>query len=142
MLRAGTARVERLPHALPKALAADEEDYCDQWSGSLRKGCRQKFRSNLLWHHVVITPAGDDAIVLESHNMGECGSAGCTIYVFVGQPNGEYAQGLGTHGDVGALERITILRTLTKGHYDIQKTWADGHTKSRYRWNGARYSVH
>ena len=139
---AGAAKPERLPRTLLKALDGHEADFCDQYLGSFRNGCRQKFRSNLLWHHLVLTPAGDNSIVLENRNIGACGSAGCAIYVFLRQPTGAYLQVLGTQGEVGALERIGVLPTLTKGHYDIQKTWADGETKSVYRWNGLRYTEH
>jgi len=90
----------------------------------------------------VLTPSGDNAIVLENHNMGACGSAGCTIYVFLRQPNGGYLQVLGTQGNVGSLERISVLPTLTKGYFDLQKTWADGKTKSVFSWDGLRYIEH
>lgn len=73
-------------------------------------------------------------------NMGSCGSAGCSLYLFAKQSDGRFVQVLGTQGGVGHLEQVKLLSDVTKGHYDIQKIWADGKTKSTYRWNGIRYS--
>jgi hypothetical protein len=95
-----------------------------------------------LWRQLLIAPSGQAAILVESKNMGSCGSAGCSLYLFVRQPDGEFIQVLGMQGDTGALERIKVLKTVTEDHYNIQKTWADGKTHTIYQWNGMRYSAH
>lgn len=73
--------------------------------------------------------------------MGQCGSAGCTLYLFVLQSDGKVTQVLGPQGDIGELGRITVLKTLTEGHYDIEKKWSDGKTSTIYKWHGLRYSA-
>jgi len=130
-----------LPAGVYKALAADESAYCAQFLGDFKKGCRQNFRAALTWREIQVSPA-QNAILIELRNiMGACGSAGCTVYVFVQRANGTFVQVLGKQGDVGELGRITVLRTTTKDHYDIQKTWRDGKTHTIYEWDGLRYSA-
>jgi hypothetical protein len=130
-----------LPAGVLQALAAREKDYCDQFLGDYKKGCDQTFRANLSWHELVITPSGQTAILVENHNMGACGSAGCALSLFIQQPDSKFIQVLGTDGEVGTLESVKVLRTVTKGHYNIQKTWHDGKTRSLYVWDGLRYSA-
>jgi hypothetical protein len=130
-----------LPPGVLKALAADEKEYCDQFLGSFKKGCQQKFRANLLWHELKVAPLGRTAFLVENHNMGFCGSAGCSLHLFVQQPDAKFVQVFGKSGDVGALDRITILKTVSAGYYDIQKIWRDGKTLTVYRWDGQRYSA-
>jgi len=129
-----------LPPGVLKALAADEKEYCDQFLGSFKKGCQQKFRANLLWRQLLITPSGQFAILVESNNMGFCGSAGCSLYLFV-QRDTKFVQALGTTGGIGALDRVAVLKTVSAGYYDIQITWRDGNTPTIYRWDGQRYSA-
>jgi len=45
------------------------------------------------------------------------------------------------HEETGAIEGIERLKTLTNGHYDLQKTRRDGHTQTIYRWNGTPYAT-
>jgi hypothetical protein len=130
-----------MPPGVLKVLATDEKEYCDRFLGDFRKGCDQNFRANLLWRQFRITPSGQTAILVEIRNMGFCGSAGCSLRLFVQQPDGEFIQVLGTQGDAGTLARIEALRTVTNDHYDIQKTWADGKTRTIFQWNGVRYSA-
>jgi hypothetical protein len=73
--------------------------------------------------------------------MGACGTAGCSLYLFVQQPDAKFVQILGTNGETGALGDIRVLKDITKGHYAIQKTWRDGKTRTIYSWDGARYSA-
>jgi hypothetical protein len=140
-LSADGAKSKKLPPGIFKALAADEREYCDQFLGDFKKGCEQNFRASLLWHQLLIAPSGQAAILVESENVGSCGSAGCSLYLFVQQRGGEFIQVLGMQGDTGTLERIKVLKTVTKDHYNIQKTWADGKTHTIYQWNGMRYSA-
>jgi hypothetical protein len=39
------------------------------------------------------------------------------------------------------LDEVKVLKTIREGHYDIQKTWADGKTHTIYRWTGGQYSA-
>jgi hypothetical protein len=129
-----------LPPRVLNALVEDEKVYCDQFLGDFRKDCRQEFRRNLLWLELEIAPS-ENAILVENHNTGACGSAGCSLYLFVEQPDGRFVQVLGTNGEVGAIKEIKVLKDITKGHYNIQKTWHDGKTQTLYLWNGRRYSA-
>jgi hypothetical protein len=138
--RANNVKPQPLSPAIIKALSADEASYCDQFAGSFKKGCHQTFRKNLLWRRIAITLSGQTAILVESVNMGSCGSAGCSLKLFVQQRNGRFVQILGTQGDVGHLERIKVLTNVTNGHYDLQKTWADGNAQTTYQWHELRYS--
>jgi hypothetical protein len=139
--QASRAESKRLPPGVIVALAADEKQYCDQFLGDFRKGCRQKFRANLLWRQLVIAPSGQVGILVENNNLGSCGTAGCSLYLFVQQPNATFVQSLNEQGDTGVLERVTVLKTVTNSHYDIQKTWADLKTQTIYRWDGTRYRI-
>jgi hypothetical protein len=140
-LQADSVKSKRLPPEIVKALASNEKDYCDQFLGDYKKGCHETFRANLLWHELEVAPKGRIAFLVENQNMGFCGSAGCSLYLFVQQPDAKYVQALGKNGDVGELNRVTILKTVTAGYYDIQKTWRDGKTRTIYRWDGQRYSA-
>jgi len=131
--------VQGLPTAVIKSMAGDAEDYCDLWFGSYRKGCHHKFQQNLLWLKFTITPSGGDAILVENHNMGACGSAGCSLFMFTKAANDTFAQVLGPEGDIGSVTRIRVLKSITNDHYDLQKTWADQQTTTVYKWNGTRY---
>jgi hypothetical protein len=128
---------QRLPNGVLKAMAGDERDYCHQWLGEYRKSCGEKFRHNLLWRELVITPSGERAILVENPNLGACGSAGCALSLFAQRGKHHYDQLL---GELGKLTAIAVLNTITNGYYDLQKTWADGTTNSKYRWDGRRYS--
>jgi hypothetical protein len=130
-----------LPNGVIHALSENEKTFCDQWLGSYRKGCREVFRQNLWWREIRITPFGKSAVLVESRNMSFCGSAGCSIYLFTETSNGTFKQYLGKDGDVGSLVRFKVLETITDGHYDLQKTWADGSTRTTYKWNGKLYSA-
>lgn len=131
-----------LPSGVLKALAADEAEYCDQFISDFKNDCEQTFRANLLWRELPLAPLGRTAILVENRNMGFCGSAGCALRLFIEQPDAQFAQTLGKDGEVGTLERIEVLKTIANGHYNLQKTWADGMTHTIYRWNGERYSAH
>jgi hypothetical protein len=140
LLPATDATSSGLPSSVLKALAGVESDYCDQFSGDLKNNCRQTFRANLTWNRLKLTSSGQKGILVESRNMGECGSLGCDLFLFVVQPDGRAVQVLGPHGDTGSLEDIKVLNSVTKDHYDIQKMSADGEAYTTYRWNGRRYS--
>ena len=73
--------------------------------------------------------------------MGFCGSAGCALYLFVQKVDGCYAQVLGNQGDVGTIKRFTVLKEITKDHYNLQVTWNDGKTHLIYLWDGSRYTT-
>ena len=122
-----------------KALASDEKDYCDEFLGDFKKGCSQAFRAHLLSRELVITPSGQAAILVE--NRKSCGSAGCSLSLFVQQPDEKFVQVLGRAGEVGTLGSVKVLKAVTNGHYNIQKTWHDGKTQTLYLWDGFRYSA-
>jgi hypothetical protein len=140
-LYAETAESEGVPASVYKALAADERAYCDQFLGDFKKGCRETFRAHLIWREIEVSPV-QNGMLVELHNIvGECGSAGCTLYIFVQRPDGKFVQVLGTQGDVGDLTNVTVSKTITNDHYDIAKTWRGGKTHTIYKWNGLRYSA-
>ncbi|MGB8540566.1 MAG: hypothetical protein WCD49_02910 [Candidatus Acidiferrales bacterium] len=139
-VRGDEAVSTKLPPGVVKALAKYEKEYCEEFLGDFRKGCHQKFRSNLLWRPLVITPSGQTAFLVENYNTGFCGSAGCDLYLFASKSTGKFTQVFGTNGDTGTLESITVLNAVTKDHYNIQKTWSDGKTHTLYLWDGSRYS--
>lgn len=128
-----------LPRGVLKALAVDEKQYCEQFVGSYRNGCHQTFRTNLLWSELEIVPSQRTAILVENHNVGACGSAGCSLYLFDKEPDGTFTQVLGKSGETGALGDIRVSKEITKGHYNITKTWRDGKTQTLYLWDGVRY---
>jgi hypothetical protein len=128
-----------LPPAIFKALAADEAEYCDEFEGDFKKGCAETFRINLMWRELPLALRGLSAILVENRNTGFCGSAGCALSLFIQQPDAQFAQTLGRDGEVGTLDRVSVLKTITDGHHNIQKTWADGKTHTIYRWSGSRY---
>src|SRR6266478_2737804 len=137
----GNTEAKPLHSGVLRALAADEAEYCDQFEDNFKKGCEETFRTNLMWRELPIAPRGFPAILVENRNTGFCGSAGCALSLFIQQPDAQFAQTLGKDGDVGALDRVTVLNIITDGHYNIQKTWADGKTHTIYRWRGSRYSA-
>jgi len=137
----GNTEVKPLPSGVLKALAADEAEYCDGFEDEFKKGCEETFRINLMWRELPVAPKGLAAILVENSNTGFCGTAGCALSLFIEQPDAQFAQilGSGPIGEVGDLDAVRVLRTITSGHYDIQKTWADGQTHTIYRWRGSRY---
>jgi hypothetical protein len=135
----GNTEVKPLPPGVLEALAADEAEYCDEFEGDFKKGCEETFRTNLMWRELPVAPRGLPAILVENRNTGFCGSAGCALSLFIQRPDAEFAQALGNDGDVGDLNCVTVLKTVTHGHYNIQKTWADGKTHTIYRWRSSRY---
>jgi len=141
-LRADSEKSKSLPPGVLQALTEVEKGYCDQFLEDFKKSCKQTFRANLLWQELEIAPQGRTAILVENHNMGACGSAGCSLYLFVRKADAKFVQILGTTGDVGALGRVKVLKTVSEGYYNIQKTWRDDKTQTIYRWNGQRYSTH
>jgi hypothetical protein len=74
-------------------------------------------------------------------NLGFCGSARCSFYLFLHGQDEKFILVLDKYGETGAIGSIERLKTLTKGHYDLQKTWRDGRTQTIYRWNGMRYTT-
>jgi len=136
--RGDSAESRNLPAAVVKALAPDEKAYCDQFLGDFKKGCHQTFRANLSWRELTISPSGQTAILVK--NGKSCGTAGCALSLFVQEPASNFVQVLGTDGEVGTLSSIKVLKTVTKSHYDIQKTWHDLKTQTLYTWDGARYT--
>jgi len=137
----GNAEVKPLPSGVVKALAADTAIYCDEFDDSFKKGCEETFLVNLMWRELSVTPKGFPAVLVENRNMGFCGSAGCSISLFIQKPDSQFIQTFGADGEVGNLDRVKVLKTITEGHYDIQKTWADGKTHTIYRWSGSEYSA-
>ncbi len=137
----GNTEEKPLPPGVLKALAADEAEYCDEFEGDFKKGCEETFRINLMWRELPVMPRGLPAILVENRNTSFCGSAGCALSLFIQQPDAEFAQTLGKDGDVGTLDRVSVLKTITDGHYNIQKIWADGKTHTIYRWRRSRYSA-
>ena len=130
-----------LPEGVLKALASDAKEYCeDQFAEGFRKGCSKKFEAHLRWRELSITPSGEFAVLVENNNTGYCGSGGCALYLFVQGKNGRFIQVLGSQGGLGALERVTVLTTITNGHFDIRVTWSVPKGHSVYKWDGSRYS--
>ena len=127
-----------LPRGVMEAMWSSEKDYCEQGRGTPGSDCHKKFGQNLRWEKVVITPAGDIAILIENRNTDYCGSGGCSLLMFVAASSGHFAQ---VFDEIGDLARIRVLDTMTRGHFDLRKTWADGHTKTIYKWNGNLYSA-
>jgi hypothetical protein len=134
------APLTALPAGVLKKLDTVQKLYCeDQFGDRYKKGCDKKFAGNLKWIELPITPMGQNAILIENDNLGFCGSGGCALYLFVQQPDASFAQVLGTNGDMGTLKRFAVLKTVSKGYYDVQITWTDRKTKTTYRWSGSRY---
>lgn len=132
---------QSMPQGVLKPLAADEKEYCDQFLEDFKKGCREKFRANLNWRELQITPSGKTAVLVENKNTGFCGSAGCSLTLFALQSDEKFVQILGTHGEVGALANVKTLKTLTNGYFDLQKKWHDGKTQTTCQWNGSWFSA-
>jgi hypothetical protein len=140
-LHAEDIKSKSLSLGVLQALARDEKEYCDQFSGSYRIGCKQTFRANLLWDELVVSPQGRTAILVENRNMGACGSAGCALYLFLQRKGTTFIQVFGAYGEVGSLHRVKVLKSVSGGYYDIQKTWRDGKEHTTYRWDGQHYSA-
>jgi hypothetical protein len=136
----GNTEQKALPHGVLEALGTDESKYCDEFEGVFKKGCAETFRANLMWLQLQVEPGGVPGILVQNNNTGFCGVAGCGLKLFIMQPSGEFNQTLGPDGEVGTLAEIEVLKTITTGHYDIRKTWADGRTHTIYRWRGSGYS--
>jgi hypothetical protein len=127
-----------LPEGVLQRLAGDAKEYCeDQFAEGSRLGCRRKFIASLRWRELSITRSGETAILVENDNTGYCGSGGCPLYLFVQQTDRKFTQVL---DGLGTLERVTVLKKTTKGHFDIQVTWSDSETHSIYQWDGSQYS--
>jgi hypothetical protein len=134
----GNTEAKPLPPGVLEALAPDEGEYCDRFEEHFNKGCKEEFRINLMWRELFVAPRSLPAVLVENRNTSFCGSAGCSLDLFVQQADGQYVQ---TLQEVGELDRVAVLKAVTNGHYNIQKTWADGKTHTIYRWRGSRYSV-
>ena len=128
-----------LPEAVLKVLASDEKQYCETLTGIAKQDCHQTFGANLRWQEMRITPAGQVAILLE--NDSACGPFGCTLKLFEDGAEGRVVQILGSHGDVGSLRRTEVLKSTTKGHFDLRLTSIDGETVKIYRWHRFCYVV-
>ena len=129
-----------LPHGVLKALAAEAQEYCEeQFEQGFRKGCENKFAEHLRWCELAITPSGQTAVLVENDNLGFCGSGGCALYLLVQQKDAKFTQVLASHGGVGTIERVTVLKKTTRGHYDIQVMWNDRKSRSVYQWDGSQY---
>jgi hypothetical protein len=137
----GNTEVTPLPSGVLKALAEDEAEYCDEFEDDFKRGCDETFQTNLMWRDLQVAPQGPPAILVENRNTGFCGSAGCNLSLFIQQPDAQFAQTLEKDGEVGSIDAIMVLKTITDGHYSIQKIWADGKTHTIYRWKGSRYSA-
>jgi Transglycosylase len=137
----GNTEANPLPSGVVKGLAPDTEIYCDEFDDAFKKGCEETFLVNLMWRELSVTPKGLRAVLIENRNLGFCGSAGCSLSLFIQQPDSQFIQCLGTDGDVGNLDEVKVLKTIMGGYYDIQKTWADGKTHTIYRWTGSEYSA-
>jgi hypothetical protein len=128
-----------LPQGVLKQLAGDAEEYCeDQFAEGFRKGCRTEFVANLRWRELSITPSGESAILVENDNS--CGSGGCALYLFVQRKDKTFTQVLSSQGGLGTLERLEVLKTTTKGHFDLRIAWSDIEGLSVYQWDGTQYS--
>jgi len=127
-----------LPQGVLKApqLANEEKEYCD--SVRNKSGCHDAFRAKISWRELRITPSGTVAILTEITNEESCGSSGCSLYLFLKRPDGNFVQILGD-GDIGSLNQVSVLKSITNGYYDLQKTESDGKTRDNYRWKGSRY---
>jgi hypothetical protein len=130
-----------LPGGVLEGLAREAKGYCeDQFVAGFRKGCETKFAAHLRWRELSITPSGETAVLVENDNLGFCGTAGCALYLLVRQKNTKFTQVLSSNGGLGTLDRVSVMRKITKGHYNIQVTWSDRKTRSVYQWDGSQYS--
>jgi hypothetical protein len=131
---------EGLPGGVLSALRGARTFWCeDQYGDKRAKGCGSKFNSHLKWTRIVISPDGETGILMESQNVGSCGSGGCALYLCVEREGGKYRQVLGTDGGLGDLERVSVLKRTTKGHFDLRVGWRSSKGQSIYRWNGKYY---
>jgi hypothetical protein len=130
-----------LPEGVLKGLAHEAEEYCeDQFVEGFRKGCETKFAAHLRWRELSITPSGETAVLVENDNLGFCGTASCALYLLVRQKDKKFTQVLDSNGGLGTLDRVSVMKKITKGHYDIQVAWGDRKTRSVYQWDGSQYS--
>jgi hypothetical protein len=130
-----------LPTGVLKQLVHEEREYCeDQYGDRFKKGCAKEFGAHLRWRELSITSTGESAILVENDNLGFCGSGGCALYLFI-QKGVTFTQVLGADGGLGTLERVTVLKRISNGHYDIRVVWSDGKTHSLYQWDGWHYST-
>jgi len=79
--------------------------------------------------------------LVQNNNTGFCGTAGCALRLFIIETDGRFAQILGRDGEVGSLDQVRVLKTITHGHFDIQKGWRDDKRHTIYRWQGSGYSA-
>ena len=136
-----TSTAKTLPEGVLKGLAHEAKEYCeDQFVEGFRKGCETKFAAHLRWRELSMTPSGETAVLVENDNLGFCGSSGCALYLLVQQKDTKFTQVLASHGGMGTLERVTVLKETTRGHYDIQVMWSDRKNRSVYHWDGSQYS--
>jgi hypothetical protein len=141
LLAPQTEPSKTLSEGVLKKLSVSEKQYCeDQFGDRFKKGCDKEFTANLLCRELSITPSGQSAILVENHNLGFCGAGGCALYLFVRQNGTSFTQVLGSDGGLGTLKRVTVLKKITNGHYDIRVIWNDGKTHSVYQWDGSQYS--
>jgi membrane peptidoglycan carboxypeptidase len=102
----GNTEGKPLSPGVTKALAEDTAIYCDQFDDYFKKGCEETFLVNLLWRELSVTPEGLPAVLVENRNMGFCGSAGCSLSLFILRRDSQYVQALGTSGEVGNLDEV------------------------------------
>ncbi|HEY6972655.1 MAG TPA: hypothetical protein VJA94_25830 [Candidatus Angelobacter sp.] len=137
LLWSADVRVQRLPAGILNALSEDEAQSCRQVSGKFEKSCHRNFLSHLRWRELLLTPSGTAGVLVENRNQGFCGSAGCALYLFVAKPDRSFVVAL---DEIGTVQSVKVLKTITRGHYDLKKTWSDGKTIVIYRWDGSLYS--
>jgi hypothetical protein len=85
----GNTEAKPLVAGVLRALAADEADYCEEFEGDFKKGCRQTFQANLRWSELPIAPREPPAILVEIFNIGRIVGHSETIQVLtltVGKP--------------------------------------------------------
>ncbi len=128
------------PQGLLKApeLVNEEKGYCEETK--IRSDCHKDFWAHLVWRELRITPSGTVAFLVEDKNEFYCGSAGCSLYLFLKRPDGSFAQILGD-GDIGGLNQVKVLKSIKNNYYDLQKTERDGKTQEIYRWKDSSYVV-
>lgn len=131
------AQSKELPPIVLKALDTDEAELCKRVSGEFEKSCHQTFIAHLRWRKLQLGPSGQAGILVENRNRGFCGSAGCALHLFAQQSEDSFDEVL---DEVGALENMKPLKTVTKGYYDLRKTSSNRKTQTIYRWDGSIYS--
>jgi hypothetical protein len=129
--------LKSLPAGVLNAMHEDEAQRCKQVSGRFEKNCHHNFISHLRWRELRLTPLGKTGILVENTNQGFCGSAGCAVSLFIQEKHTSFIEVL---DEIGTLGSVKVLKTITKGHYDLEKTWSDQKTRIVYRWEGSLYS--